>query len=68
MSQNSYVHVRHFHNFIVHVRHFHNFIIKKPYVCTIIGSSGRDFVLMILFRLYGSKAGLFEGSLLVYSE
>ena len=30
---------------------------------TIIGSSGRNFVLIILFQLYGSKAGLFEGNL-----
>ena len=31
---------------------------------TIIGSSGRDCVLIILFQLYGSKAGFFEGNLL----
>ena len=30
---------------------------------TIIGSSGRDCVLIILFQLYGSKAGLFEDNL-----
>ena len=30
---------------------------------TIIGSSGRNCVLIILFQLYGSKAGLFEGNL-----
>ena len=40
---------------------------KKPNMCTIIGSSGRDFVLtwvlIILFQLYGSRAGLFEGDL-----
>ena len=36
---------------------------KKPYVCIIIGSSGRDCVLIILFQLHGSKAGLFEGNL-----
>ena len=36
---------------------------KKPYTRTIIGSSGRDCVLIILFQLYGSKAGLFEGNL-----
>ena len=36
---------------------------KKLYMHTIIGSSGRDCVLTILFQLYGSKAGLFEGNL-----
>ena len=36
---------------------------KKLYMCTIIGSSGRECVLIILFQLYGSKAGLFEGDL-----
>ena len=36
---------------------------KKPYIRLIIDSSGRDFVLIILFQLYGSKAGLFEGNL-----
>ena len=36
---------------------------KKPYLCTIIGSSGRDCVLIILFELYGSKTGFFEGNL-----
>ena len=35
----------------------------KPYMPTITGSSGRDCVLIILFQLYGFKAGLFEGSL-----
>ena len=30
----------------------------------IIGSSGRSCVLMILFQLYDTKAGLFEGNLL----
>ena len=30
---------------------------------TIIASSARDHVLMILFRRYGSKAELFEGNL-----
>ena len=37
--------------------------IKKLYMYTIIGSSGRDCVLIILFQLYGSKAGLFEDNL-----
>ena len=36
---------------------------KKPYMHTIIGSSGRDCVLIILFQLYGSKARLFEYNL-----
>ena len=30
---------------------------------TIIGSSGRDYVLIILFQLHGSKGGLFESNL-----
>ena len=30
----------------------------------ILGSSGRDCVLMILFQFYGSKAGFFQGNLL----
>ena len=30
---------------------------------TIVGSSRRDCVIVILFQLYGSKAGLFEGDL-----
>ena len=30
---------------------------------TIIGSSGRDHVLIILFQLYGPKAGLFKSNL-----
>ena len=32
-------------------------------MCTITGSFGRDCVLIILFQLHGSKAGLFEGNL-----
>ena len=36
---------------------------KKPYMRTITGFSGRDCVLIILFQLHGSKAGLFEGNL-----
>ena len=36
---------------------------KKPYVRTITGSSGRDCVLIIQFQLYGSKVGLFEDGL-----
>ena len=36
---------------------------KKPYMWSIIGSSGWEFVLIILFQLYGSKAGLFENDL-----
>ena len=37
---------------------------KKLCMCTIIGSSGRDCVLIILFELYGPKVGLFEGNFL----
>ena len=33
---------------------------KKPSMLTIIGSSGRGSVLMILFQLYGTKAGHFK--------
>ena len=39
----------------------HNFIVKlwkKPYMRTIIRSSGKDCVLIVLFQLYGPKAGL----------
>ena len=36
---------------------------KKSNMCTITGSSGRDCVLFILFHLYSSKAGFFEGNL-----
>ena len=36
---------------------------KKPYIHTIIGSPGRDCILIILYQLYGSKSGLFEGNL-----
>ena len=37
-------------------------IMKKPYMCTNIGSSKRDCVLIILFQHYGSKAVLFQGN------
>ena len=36
---------------------------KKLYMHTIIGSPGRNCVLITLFQLYGSKAGHFEGNL-----
>ena len=36
---------------------------KKLYMRTIMDSSGRDCVLIILFQLYGCKTGLFEGNL-----
>ena len=36
---------------------------KKFCMWTILGSSGSDCVLIILFQLYDSKAGLFEGNL-----
>ena len=35
---------------------------KKTYTCTIIGSSGKDCVLIILFQHYDSKARSFEGN------
>ena len=38
-------------------------IMKKLYILTVTGSSGRNYVLMILFYLYVSKAGLFERNL-----
>ena len=30
---------------------------KKPHICTVIGSSGRGYVLIILFALYCSMVG-----------
>ena len=36
---------------------------KKSYMCTVIGSRRREFVLIILFQLCGSKTGLFECNL-----
>ena len=36
---------------------------KKLYLRTTIGSSGRDYVLIVLFQLYGTNAGLFEDNL-----
>ena len=36
---------------------------KKLFMCTIIGSSGSDCGLIILFQLYGSTAGFFESNL-----
>ena len=38
-------------------------IMKKLYIRTIVSSSARDCVLIILFQLYGSKARLFKGDL-----
>ena len=35
---------------------------KKPYMPTILGCFGRDCVLIILFQLYDSEAGLFESN------
>ena len=35
---------------------------KKPYMPTILGSFGRDCVLIILFQLYDSEAGLFASN------
>ena len=36
---------------------------RKPYMCSIIGSFGSDCGLIILFQLNGSKARLFESKL-----
>ena len=36
---------------------------KKPYMRTIIGSSGRDCVFIMLVPLYGSKTGLIQDNL-----
>ena len=36
---------------------------KKMYMRTILGSPVRDHILIVLFQLYGSKAGLFESNL-----
>ena len=36
---------------------------KKPYMCTIKGSSGRDCVLITLLQLYSSRGWLVEGDL-----
>ena len=36
---------------------------KKPYMRIILGSSGSDCVLVILFELYGFQVGLFQGNL-----
>ena len=36
---------------------------KKQYLSTIIGSFGMDCVLITLFQLYSSKAGLFQSNL-----
>ena len=42
---------------------FYYKIMKKTlHVCTIIGSSGRDYVLIILFQHYDSKVRFFEGN------
>ena len=37
---------------------------KKPYMRRVVGFFERDWVLIILLQLYGSKAGLFDGGLL----
>ena len=36
---------------------------KKPYMLTIIHSSGMDCGFTILFQPYGSRAGIFESKL-----
>ena len=35
-------------------------LIKNTYIYAMIGSSGRDYVLIILFQLYRSKAGFLK--------
>ena len=42
---------------------FYYKIMKKLYMCKNIGSSGRDYVFIILLQLHDSKAGLLEGNL-----
>ena len=44
---------------------FYYKIMKKPHMHAIIGSSGSDCVLIILFQLYGSKAGAFWKSFIL---
>ena len=41
---------------------------KKSYMSTIIGSSGRDRVFIILIWLYGSKAGLYGSKAGLYGS
>ena len=36
---------------------------KKPYMSSTIGSSGRDCVLIILFQFYGFRAWCFKSNL-----
>ena len=43
-----------------YITKFYYKIMKKLYMRTIIGSSGKDCVLIILFQLYGFKTGFFE--------
>ena len=42
---------------------FHYKIMKKLYMHTAVGFSGRECILIILFQLYGSRAGLLEDDL-----
>ena len=41
---------------------------EKLYMCTIVGSLVRDFVLIIFFQLYDSKIGLLEINLFWVSK
>ena len=41
---------------------------KKLYIRTIAGSSGKDYVLIISFQLYGTEGGLFEGNLFLVGQ
>ena len=43
-------------------------ILKKSNMRTIIGSSARDHVLMILFQLYGTKARVFDSNLFWFGQ
>ena len=45
------------------VSQFFHKVMKKLYMTTVKGSSGRDCVLIILFELYGSKSAFFKSNL-----
>ena len=45
------------------VSQFFHKVMKKPYMTTVKGSSGRDCVLIIMFELYGSKSAFFKSNL-----
>ena len=60
---NSYACVRHFHNFIIKLRKNRTCAQLKFHLEWTVFESGRDCVLITLFHLQGSKAGLFQGNL-----